>query len=153
MLDEPTSALDPLGRRDLLDLVASLRGRTTILFSTHILADVERVCDHIAIVDNGALVKQGTMEEFRTLFPTRSLELTVASDATTLGSRLADRPWCEHVEFKGKGRLHVLVNDITAARYDIPGVLADLGMGLVSFEGGEVDLEEVFVKLVGGDRR
>jgi ABC-2 type transport system ATP-binding protein len=44
MLDEPTSALDPIGRREVLEMVASLRGRTTVFFSTHILADVERVC-------------------------------------------------------------------------------------------------------------
>ncbi|MCL2422581.1 MAG: ABC transporter ATP-binding protein, partial [Micrococcales bacterium] len=53
LLDEPTSALDPLGRRTVLDLVARLRGRTTVFFSTHILGDAERVCDTVAIVDAG----------------------------------------------------------------------------------------------------
>ena len=53
LLDEPTSALDPIGRRDVLDMIASLRGRTTVFFSTHILADVERVCDTVAIIARG----------------------------------------------------------------------------------------------------
>lgn len=153
MLDEPTSALDPLGRRELLDMVASLRGRTTILFSTHILADVERVCDHIAIIDRGRTVKQGTVEEFRHAFPTRSLELQLASDATTLGERIAAQSWCEQVVFAGSGRLRVLVNDIDRARYEIPGLIAQSGSALLSFSGGEVGLEDVFVKLVGGEDR
>lgn len=153
MLDEPTSALDPIGRRELLDLVASLRGRTTIVFSTHILADVERVCDHLAIIDKGRLVKQGTIDEFRTLIPTRTLELTVTSDAAALGERVAARRWSESVSLKGKGRLRVVVNDLSSARYELPGMIAELGMGIVQFEGGDVDLEDVFVKLVGGDAR
>src|SRR5581483_2722167 len=56
ILDEPTSALDPIGRKDVLDMLASLRGRTTVFFSTHILADVERVCDTVAILDRGCVV-------------------------------------------------------------------------------------------------
>ncbi|MDD0857659.1 hypothetical protein NHF46_07760 [Arthrobacter alpinus] len=53
LLDEPTSALDPIGRKDVLELIDTLRGRTTIFFSTHILSDVERVCDSVAILDRG----------------------------------------------------------------------------------------------------
>ena len=53
MLDEPVSALDPEGRHDLLSLIGSLGGRSTVLFSTHILSDVERVCDNVAILDHG----------------------------------------------------------------------------------------------------
>ena len=61
MLDEPTSALDPIGRKEVLEMIASLAGRTTVLFSTHILADVERVCDTVAILDRGRVVVQAPM--------------------------------------------------------------------------------------------
>jgi ABC-2 type transport system ATP-binding protein len=53
ILDEPVSSLDPEGRRDLLALVADLRGSSTVLFSTHVLADVERICDRVGILDHG----------------------------------------------------------------------------------------------------
>jgi ABC-2 type transport system ATP-binding protein len=53
ILDEPVSALDPEGRRKVLDIVSRLKGRATVFFSSHILADVERVCDHITIIDRG----------------------------------------------------------------------------------------------------
>lgn len=64
ILDEPSVGLDPEGRRDVLDLIESLRERTTVLFSTHILDDVQRVADHIAILDHGEMVAQGSMTEF-----------------------------------------------------------------------------------------
>ncbi|MCM1458658.1 MAG: ABC transporter ATP-binding protein [Bacteroides sp.] len=63
--DEPTSALDPLGRKELLDILISLKGETTVLFSTHILADVEKVCDHIAILSKGKIALCGTLDEIK----------------------------------------------------------------------------------------
>src|SRR3954464_2063507 len=65
MLDEPTSALDPIGRREVLEMIASLRGRTTVFFSTHILADVERVCDAVAILESGRVVANASVTELR----------------------------------------------------------------------------------------
>lgn len=63
--DEPTSALDPAGRREILELLHSLKGRTAVLFSTHILSDVERICDECAMLHAGRLIKQGPLSEFR----------------------------------------------------------------------------------------
>src|SRR5690242_18679548 len=63
VLDEPVSALDPEGRRDMLELVSSLRGQATVLFSSHVLADVERVCDQVGILDHGRLVVEGPIDE------------------------------------------------------------------------------------------
>ncbi|SEA50026.1 ABC-2 type transport system ATP-binding protein [Bowdeniella nasicola] len=63
ILDEPTSALDPLGRADVLALLASLRGKTTVLFSSHLLADVERVCTHVGMIHNGAMIAEGPIAD------------------------------------------------------------------------------------------
>lgn len=63
--DEPTSALDPAGRREILGLLQSLVGRATVLFSTHILSDVERICDVCAVLHAGRLVAQGSMQELK----------------------------------------------------------------------------------------
>ncbi len=62
VLDEPVSSLDPEGRRDVLALIERLRDRATVLLSTHVLADVERVCDRVAILDHGRLVLEGELE-------------------------------------------------------------------------------------------
>ncbi|MBR7000628.1 MAG: ABC transporter ATP-binding protein [Lachnospiraceae bacterium] len=61
--DEPTSALDPMGRKEILDALLAAKSQTTVLFSTHILSDVERICDRAAILHNGTVVLSGTMEE------------------------------------------------------------------------------------------
>ena len=61
-LDEPASALDPAGRKEVLDLIESLRGQCTVFMSTHILADVERVCDSVGIIADGRMVAEGPRE-------------------------------------------------------------------------------------------
>lgn len=63
--DEPTSALDPIGRKEILDILLSIKEETTIIFSTHILSDVERICDHVAVLDKGNLVLNGTLSELK----------------------------------------------------------------------------------------
>lgn len=63
--DEPTSALDPIGRKEILDILLAVKGKTTVVFSTHILADVERICDHVAVLNNGRLALFGTLSELK----------------------------------------------------------------------------------------
>ena len=63
--DEPTSALDPIGRKEILDVLLSVRERTTVLFSTHILSDVERICTDVALLHNGKIAMQGSVEDIK----------------------------------------------------------------------------------------
>ncbi len=63
--DEPTSALDPVGRKEILDILQQVKGKTTVIFSTHILSDVERICDKIALLNNGKLALSGTLTEVK----------------------------------------------------------------------------------------
>lgn len=63
--DEPTSALDPAGRKEILDIILAAREQTTVLFSTHILSDVERICTEAAFLNDGKIALQGTVPELR----------------------------------------------------------------------------------------
>ena len=63
--DEPTSALDPAGRKEILDILLAAKEQTTILFSTHILSDVERICTEVAFLNDGKIAMQGTIAELR----------------------------------------------------------------------------------------
>lgn len=65
--DEPTSALDPVGRKEILDILRNIHTDTTVLFSTHILSDVERICDKIAFLHNGSIALEGTLEEIKSV--------------------------------------------------------------------------------------
>ncbi|MDP4106183.1 MAG: ABC transporter ATP-binding protein [Bacillota bacterium] len=63
--DEPTSALDPVGRKEILDILQQVKGKTTVVFSTHILSDVERICDHIAVLNKGKIALTGILSELK----------------------------------------------------------------------------------------
>ncbi len=63
--DEPTSALDPVGRKEILDIMLKIKDSTTVIFSTHILSDVERICDHVAILNKGSIALSGTLSEIK----------------------------------------------------------------------------------------
>ena len=65
LLDEPCSALDPIGRREILDVILRLKSKSTVLFSTHLLSDVEAVCDSVTVVDHGKTLYEGTVSGIR----------------------------------------------------------------------------------------
>lgn len=149
VLDEPTSALDPMGRRDVLQMLATLRGRTTVFFSTHILADVDRVCDTVAILDRGRLVVRAPISELKRSYGAQKLLVQVTDGADGLADVVRGQPWASSVGRGNDGTIEVTVADMSAAQRVIPSLIAERGLGLVRLEAGEVQLEEVFVRLVG----
>ncbi len=154
MLDEPTSALDPIGRREVLEMVASLRGRTTVFFSTHILADVERVCDAVAILERGRVVASAGIAEL-TARAGRANRLVVeveGDDAAAVAGLLAGRAWLGRSETVER-TLRMTVSDLPTAQREIPAAIAAAGVALRRFEIEEASLEDVFVELVGGPAR
>ena len=84
--DEPTSALDPIGRREILDLLLDVKDETTVLFSTHILSDVERICTDVAFLHEGVIAMEGSVEQLRRMRRTEevTLELTRSEDVDRL---------------------------------------------------------------------
>lgn len=154
VLDEPTSALDPLGRRVVLDLMGELRGRTTVLFSTHLLPDVERVCDSVAIVDRGRVVAAGPLDQVRAAYGgARGRLLVQVDDPRRLRQALARQPWVVGVtDDDSPGTLALTVTDLDEAAALLPAEIVALGLRLRRLEPHEADLEDVFVGLVGADR-
>jgi ABC-2 type transport system ATP-binding protein len=152
MLDEPTSALDPIGRKEVLDMIASLGGRTTVFFSTHILSDVERVCDTVAVLHEGRVVTQAPIGELKARYAATRIVVEVTEAADELAAWFASEPWVTSVELTAEGAVSIAVSDIDTARRVIPAMVAERGVGLRRFDAGEVSLEEVFVDLVGGER-
>jgi ABC-2 type transport system ATP-binding protein len=153
MLDEPTSALDPIGRREVLEMVASLRGRTTVFFSTHILADVERVCDDVAILESGRVVASASIDELTARAAAKRLVVEVEGDgAAAVAGLLTGRAWLNSLETEER-TLRMTVSDLPTAQREIPAAIAAAGVALRRFEIEEASLEDVFVKLVGGSAR
>ncbi len=151
LLDEPTGALDPMGRKDVLELIASLRGRTTVFFSTHILGDAERVCDSVAILDRGRVVAQAPVEELKERYSKQKIVVEVTDGADSLAAAISQCGWAKSVTLGTDAVLEVAVSDLVAAQHAIPTMVSHQGTGLARLEVKEMDLEEVFVQLVGGD--
>ena len=151
LLDEPTSALDPMGRKAVLDMLMSLRGHTTVFFSTHILADVERVCDTVAILDRGRVVAQAPIEEeLKARYGQQKVVVEVTGGADELAKQIRRQSWAAAVCRGHNGAIEVTVTDAGAAQQQIPAMIAARQLGLSRMEAGEMALEEVFVELVAG---
>ena len=151
-LDEPVSSLDPEGRRDLLELIAGLRGEATVVFSTHVLADVERICDRVAILDRGRLITEGPLEELLAAHARPIYRLVPApGQGAAVGSlvdRLRSAPWASDVS-AGEDMIRVTVSDPVAAAAGILPLVVTAGVILDAFERARPTLEDVFLELVG----
>jgi ABC-2 type transport system ATP-binding protein len=155
-LDEPVSSLDPAGRHDILDVIGGLRASTTVVMSTHILNDVERVCDRVGILDRGRLVTEAPIEELleRHAAPIYQVEPEPGQDAAVgaLAGRLRAESWTTAVEHE-HGFLRVHVADPAHAGPALLRALADSGIGVIAFERQRPTLEDVFLGLVGPNGR
>lgn len=140
--DEPTSALDPAGRKELLDILVNAKEQTTVLFSTHILSDVEHICEKIAFLHDGRIVLQGSLEEVRTIKKTAATELETErpEDVQML---LSVFPF-----LKSTGRNNLLLEDVGHLP-DVLHFLADKRMPVVRIERQETSLEELFMEVIG----
>ena len=150
-LDEPASALDPMGRRDMLETIAALKGETTVFVSTHILSDVERVCDHVAIINRGRMVASGTIDEIRSSQRGSAFRIEVEEDPAPLASILGGREWLTSMEGSIQGDRHlfrVQVSDQDAAKKELPRLVYESGLTLLHYELTQASLEDVFVDLV-----
>jgi ABC-2 type transport system ATP-binding protein len=148
ILDEPTSALDPAGRAELLGLVAAMRGRRTVIFSSHILADVQRIADQVGILRDGRLLYQGSTRELVDTFLQPSWLVRVAGDAAPVAA-MTGQQWATRVEPIGADAIRIDASSIEAGEHGIPAVIADCGAGLVSCEPVAADLEAAFLALTG----
>jgi ABC-2 type transport system ATP-binding protein len=147
-LDEPMSGLDPIGRREVRDLIASLRAKgTTVFMCSHILSDIEVLCDRVAILKGGQLAETGTLEELRAREGESSrIEITVAgTEAEKLSSAFPALDGVHITPTAGGARIEV------ADERDVDAALAALrraGGRLVSVQPVRQSLEELFVREV-----
>ncbi len=149
-LDEPASSLDPAGRHEILRAVAELRGRATVFMSTHILSDVERVCDRVAILDRGRLVVAAGVEELQARYaqPVYLIELESDTDAATLAADLRAAPWVGAVTVAG-ATVRVVASDAGVAAREALPLVARAGGEVVRFERARPSLEDIFLRLTG----
>lgn len=151
-LDEPCSALDPIGRREVLDTILRLKEEATVFMSTHILADVERICDVVGIIDKGRLVIEERTEELRDRFAQPIFELHLEGEAHSIVQLLQSLPWVAKVDEEhsdNEAVIHIRASDVATAKRELPKIVAQSGLILLHYELKSPSLEEVFIQLVG----
>jgi len=151
-MDEPTSALDPIGRKEMLEAIKVLSNRCTVFFSTHILSDVERICDRVGILKQGKLVTEETIEDLRSRFAQNAMKIEVTGDTQQFITALEGKKWTQVVE-KQNGSILLTAFDLAAAQQEIPRMLVDANLGLRKLELVELNLEDIFVRLVNGNEK
>ena len=142
--DEPTSALDPVGRKEILDILQAVKEQTTVIFSTHILSDVERICTDIAFLNDGVIVEQGTLAEIQGKNRTEEylLETTREEDAKNL---LQVFPNIQELQ---KNQLSIRGSEETL--FKVLKYVADNKIPIHKVEHLEPTLESLFLEVVKG---
>jgi ABC-2 type transport system ATP-binding protein len=150
-MDEPTSALDPMGRREVLTLITRLRESATVFMSTHILSDVERVCDMVGIVDRGTLITVSSVEDLRQRFTGSVFEMEFMEDPGRFRDSLKELPWLtgpEIVLHGGASVLRVKAVDVDRARKELPRLIGQSGLTLTRYELVLPSIEDIFVDIL-----
>jgi len=147
LLDEPASALDPQGRREVLDLITTLRGHATVLFSSHILGDVQEVCDTVGILHHGRLLFQGPLSDLLVGRAVPRYELRVREGADAVAGALSREAWVRSATATEGGVVRVEVTSLVDAERHFAGALAATGASVVSMQPEEVTLERAFLEL------
>ncbi|MDX1691376.1 MAG: ABC transporter ATP-binding protein [Acidimicrobiia bacterium] len=147
LLDEPASALDPMGRREVLDLVRRLRGTSTVIFSSHILRDVEEVSDWIGILDDGRLRFQGPASELLGEGASRVFEVRARTGIDRAADVLADRDWVTSVEVLDDRVLRVVAASLDDAERHLLAAIVESGARVTSVAPVSPTLEEAFLEV------
>jgi ABC-2 type transport system ATP-binding protein len=149
LLDEPVSALDPVGRKEVLELIETMGGQSTVLMSSHILADVERVCSVVGIIARGKMIVQSPREALleRYAQPVFEAETADIPSARRWADILRVQPWAAAVSVE-RDVLRVTVKDIARARRELLASAVAQEVVLRRFEETRPSLEDVFMQLV-----
>jgi ABC-2 type transport system ATP-binding protein len=147
LADEPAAALDPAGRAEVLALLASLVPEATVVVSSHDLADVEAICDHVGVLADGHLAWQGPLEELFAGAGRSRWRVAVRPPASRVLDALRKAPWVSEATEASPGEIEVTAASDEMVESELVGLLAACEARVVSFAPRRPTLEEVFFSL------
>jgi ABC-2 type transport system ATP-binding protein len=148
-LDEPTSSLDPIGRKEVLEFIQNLKRDITIFMSTHILSDVERICDTVAIIDKGQLLVQSKMQELRKRFASKQVEIVFETLEAFFSfiNAVKAKDW-EIASNEELRKITINSIDVDRVKHESLELISANHFSIDKFEMKDAGLEDVFMKLV-----
>lgn len=149
LCDEPTSALDPVGRKEILDILSVVKSQMTVVFSTHILSDVERICDRVAVLHDGELALCGGLEELKSGHKRDEmiLELMNEEDAKKVQGMLRLTDGITDVN-RSRLSLIIRVQDVQKSGFQILALILKEQIQVLKYEVQEPNLETLFMEVV-----
>ena len=144
--DEPTSALDPLGRKDILDIILKIKDFTTVIFSTHILSDVEAICDHVVVLDKGKNVLEGSIDELKNIKRKNTIKIRFKSDKELKAFKSLDK-FSNLVTNERGDTLYLTDEDNQLKDIDILCELYKLNIFPLEIKIEEPTLENIFMEV------
>lgn len=146
--DEPTSALDPMGRKELLDILIAVKEKTTVVFSTHILSDVERICDHVVLLHDGEIVLSGKLDDLKKAHHHDTIGIEVhPSDVGKVESIIKTMEGI-HFDSDEGGIIQLHVQDIEVESLQILERLVAERIMIMKYEIHEPTLENLYMEVV-----
>lgn len=144
--DEPTSALDPLGRKEILDIILKIKDSTTVIFSTHILSDVEAICDHVVVLDKGKNVLEGSIDELKNIKRKNTIKIRFKSDKELKAFKSLDK-FSNLVTNEKGDTLYLTDEDNQLKDIDILCELYKLNIFPLEIKIEEPTLENIFLEV------
>ena len=156
ILDEPAASLDPQGRRDVLAVMSRIRKYASIFYCTHILDDVQRVSDQVAIVNKGELIAQASIDDLLAGTGETVYSVTLRGDAVDVSvadayAQVKEQAWVSGIEASQSGDKtiwEVSVTDEAAAEDQLMSLLVSSGLKVSDFGRKEYNLEDIFLSIV-----
>ncbi len=143
IMDEPTSALDPTGRKEVMDIIMRLKGKKTIFYSTHILDDVEKVCDRIGLLDNGELILEDEIDVIKAKYFKDSVYIETAMKQKELIAFLNKKGFQDVIKPEKKGIVCMQNGGRTGEK--ILKELLKAEVELIQYKEERASLEDIFM--------
>ncbi|MBA7606644.1 putative ABC transporter ATP-binding protein YxlF [subsurface metagenome] len=153
ILDEPTSNLDPLVRKKIIDYVRKISKDMSIFISSHVLSEVEQMCDRVTIINKGKIILTDTVQNVKKLFSssTNLYIIDTNSNETFLsmikGLEMITNAWIDEKEKK----VYINTNDVNQFQKEIPKLIIEKELILKSFYQPESSLQDVFLEIINKD--
>jgi ABC-2 type transport system ATP-binding protein len=148
ILDEPTIGLDPNQIIEIRNLIGNLKKNRTIILSTHILSEVEELCDRVIIIDRGVIVASGSPVELRNMLSVEDeIMVSVKSDAARIKELVAELPDIQNVIEQDDRNVRIRLTGKTDIRAQVSKKIIDAGLELEDIRKRDISLEDIFQKL------
>lgn len=148
ILDEPVSALDPIGRKEVLKVIEKLKKTSTVIFSTHILSDVDKICDDVILLNKGKLVVSSPLSELKSKYTSQILDIEFVKDPIEIVEDLRKEKWVKNIEKNGN-HMKVWITDNKVIDENIPlKYFAKQNVGISKYGLVLPEVEDLFLELL-----